>query len=474
MMITVESADYRKVSDLVERRVGIVLSEERAEQLGEAIREEVLLSGTKNFSNYFELISQAPISDPLFQALLERVTIGETFFFRDSNQFQALRELVLPELIKKNRAGKEKINILSAGCSTGEEPFSVAILLYEMIGQGLGQVNLMGGDINLASLTKAVKANYSKWSFRGVDTEIRDRYFSPNGDYYQLSDEIRGMVRFQYLNLAEELPFDDLDLILLRNVTIYFSPAVKEQLFERCFKRLKPGGWLIIGAGELNQRYFRRFEEVSVAGTILYRKGSALKEKAPSPLSLDQKPKQRATEWPAPVIKQSSPKAQPKEEVYKRAEQRFQQNDLIGAERLLSEIIETDARALLLMARIEANRGRHNKGESYCNRYLAKQPDSIEAYYLLGLIYQSEGNLKRAAEVLRHAIFLDRNFVMGQWNLALVYQKLGETQAYRRHLMQVKTLLSRLPEDLEISFSEGQSAARMLQIVEMLLRGKIE
>jgi tetratricopeptide (TPR) repeat protein len=125
----------------------------------------------------------------------------------------------------------------------------------------------------------------------------------------------------------------------------------------------------------------------------------------------------------------------------------------------------------LLYAKLEADRGNYQVSEQLCRRYLKKLPDGFEAHYLLGLIYQSEEKPAQAAESLRYTIFIDRDFVMGHWHLALIYQQLQDKEAMRRHLMRAKSLLASLPANMEVKFSEGQTASRILQTVEMMLKG---
>ncbi|MEW6730093.1 MAG: CheR family methyltransferase [Acidobacteriota bacterium] len=479
--------ESRKICQLIKARIGLVVSEDRLDQVKEALQEVIVVSGLHSFDAYYHYISQISPSELCFQALVERVTIGETFFFRDHVQIRALRNVVLPELIDRMKLTGRPINILSAACSTGEEPYSIAILLQELLpGIDRRQCNLIGGDINLNSLSRAIRGRYSKWSFRGVDQKVIDRYFVANTDGYEISHELRSKVKFQYLNLAEELPFNNLDLILLRNVLIYFTRDFIKKVIERCTRALRDDGWLIVGASELNQEYFSHYQQVDVETTSLYRKSTTAQSSLPQRESLPRKSKRvkaapiasislskTVAELTAPVLVQTCQlkEQDSREQIYLAAYESFQNNDLTKAEELLRRLGEEDTRALLLMAKIAANRGQYTNSEQYCRKYIDLVPDNIEGHYLLGLIHQAENRLEAAAQALRYAIFLDTSFIMGHWNLALVYQKLADRQATRRHLNQVKNLLKGAATDLEVVHSDGQTPSRMLQVVEMMLQG---
>ncbi len=464
---------------LLETRIGIVVKEDRLQQIQTTFEDFFEILNITSFHGGYNLLSTIAISDSKFQVLAEKITIGETFFFRDQIQFQALQEVVLPQIIEHHKTTNKPISILSAACSTGEEIYSISIILQELLSVVKpGQLKLIGGDINGTSLTKARKASYSKWSFRGVAPSIINKYFSHHDDQYHLSEKVKSMVQFQYLNLAEPFPFVDLDLILLRNVLIYFNNSFIEKLATRCFSTLRDGGWLLVGTSELNRQNFRLFEEQYAKDAVFYRKKTkdlGLSEQKPTPI-INFEPKYQYK----PIINTfTSPKTtnsskinveeKSSKETYKVALQHFEKHEFVQAENLLKKILDKEALALLLMAKIVANQGNINESERFCRLYLNKEPNSLEGHYLIGLIYQTDNKFNKAAEELRYTVLLDNNFVMGHWNLALIYQKNDEKLAAKRHLLQVKRILNNHPKEAIIPFSEGQKAARILQIVEEML-----
>ncbi|MBI3653160.1 MAG: hypothetical protein HY231_19200 [Acidobacteria bacterium] len=468
-------AQAKRLCNLVEDRIGIVTREDRFDQTCGAIEEILTGYDYHNFEHFFDSLATAQPADPCFQTLLERVTIGETFFFRDAAQFKTLREVVLPELIRENQRSKS-LTILSAGCSSGEEPYSLAILLHEMLLDRLGwKINLIGGDINAAALARATQASYSKWSFRGVEPFIRERYFKLIGERYQLADEIRRMVRFQHLNLAQDLPFCELDLILCRNVKIYFSPGLITKIASRCFSALRDGGWLIVGASELSQQYFHQYEIVNFPDTVFYRKNDKLSSQAvlePPVFQLFTESSPFASQPESPWSAKSTLSAD--EPVNAKVTAAEAEADLPKAEQLLTATAPEEAHALYLLAKLKADSGEYAQARQCCQDYINQTPDQIEGYYLLALICQAEGKLEAAVEALRRALFLDSSFVMGHWSLGLLYRKLGEQRSARLHLTRVKKLLTALPGDSEVAHSEGQTAARLLSVTTQILQGVSE
>lgn len=474
-MIYVSTYESRRVCELLQERTGFIISEERVEQLRLILEELLTSSGEKDFESYFQSISHLNPINNLFQNLLQRVTIGETHFFRDSKLFELLRSTLIPEMLEKAHYDSRSITVLSAACSTGEEIYSLAMLFNEIVdGNSRTPINLIGGDINLDSLKKGMQGFYRRWSFREVTPSLLSRYFTAENDGFQIKDEIKRWVKFQYLNLAEDLPFFDLDLILLRNVLIYFRPEFIKQLIDQCYQVLRDDGWLIVGASELNSRYFEKFEEIDMAGVTLYRKSA--KKVTPPPVYYDFNNKYDITFKSdfVPTVKRDEPTISI-DKLYKKAESYFDNNRLTDAEELLKQILSRESQnqqAMLLLAKIEANKGNYFKGEDYCKKVLVKYPANLEAYYLLGLIYQASNNLKASVEAFRSAININRKSIMSHLNLSIVYQKLNDKELAKRHLIQAKSLLNESISSAIVKGSDGQTAGQLLQVVETLLQAK--
>jgi len=229
--------------------------------------------------NYYQLLNAStPASYQEWQNLVTLITNIESYFFRDQDQFNLLRNHILPELIQRPKNNKT-IRICSAGCSSGEEPYTLAILLKELI-PDLEQWNLMilGTDINQDALEKARKGVYRPWSFRRVDTKIVQRYFQVIGEQYHLDSSIKQMVKFQAINLVKDVfpsPENDLyalDLILCRNVFIYFEPSAIAKVLIKFYNALQPLGYLITGHAELYGQDLSSFKTQVFPESVAYQR----------------------------------------------------------------------------------------------------------------------------------------------------------------------------------------------------------
>ncbi len=216
-------------------RTGIAFSTGRGQSIVNGIRRAMARAG---ITHEIDFVRWLETNDLAFDDLVAELTIGETYFLRAPAQFAFIRREVLPAL-RSGRSATNPIRAWSCACSSGEEPYSLAMVHEE---EGLaGQSRILATDISRAALKKASAASYSSWSFRTTDATWRSRYFNDRGDRYELQERIRRKVDFRYLNLAADVypsMHSDtwaLDLVLCRNVLIYFSPEVIEPRLPRTF-----------------------------------------------------------------------------------------------------------------------------------------------------------------------------------------------------------------------------------------------
>jgi chemotaxis protein methyltransferase CheR len=206
-------------------------------------------------------------SNGLHTQVVEAMVTTETFFFRDAHPFESLRKVVLPELIRK-RGGECRLNVWCAAASTGQEPYSLALLLREHFPELTGwKVQLLATDLSREVLARARAGRYSQIEVnRGLPAALLVKYFRQHGAAWELSEEVRGMVEFQELNLARPWPpLPRMDLVLLRNVMIYFDVATKKTVLGQVARLLRPDGYLLLGGAEttfnLDDSY-RRVEQL--------------------------------------------------------------------------------------------------------------------------------------------------------------------------------------------------------------------
>ena len=247
--------------------------------LWDRVRRRMAAVGARDFEAYAALLAEPIAGAAEWRRLEGEVTVGETYFLRYVEQFTALRETILPELIARNGA-ERRLRIWSAGCATGAEPYSVAILVSELLGDRLAdwRVSILGTDINEEALTAAREGAFGAWALRSLSAEQKTAWFSPDGRRMRLKSRYRSLVRFQHGNLLDLLgpqaPLElvDFDLILCRNVLIYFHPDTVTALVAALANRLNAEGWLLIGHAEPNPGLEAHAKPTPLAGTIAYRR----------------------------------------------------------------------------------------------------------------------------------------------------------------------------------------------------------
>ncbi|MEW6492071.1 MAG: protein-glutamate O-methyltransferase CheR [Cyanobacteriota bacterium] len=264
---------------LISKHTGLEIRERDKNALSEKISLRMKALKLKLPENYYQLLNlSTQESYQEWKSLITLLTNIESYFFRDQEQFSLLRTHILPELIKRKQTDKI-LRICSAGCSSGEEPYSLAILLKELL-PDLEQWNVMifGIDINQEAIQKAKTGIYRPWSFRRVDGEIVQRYFQVVNNEYHLSSSIKQMVKFQTVNLAKDLfpqpntELRELDLIICRNVFIYFESSAIANVLNKFHDSLHPLGYLVTGHSELYGQNLSQFQTKVFPESVVYQR----------------------------------------------------------------------------------------------------------------------------------------------------------------------------------------------------------
>jgi chemotaxis protein methyltransferase CheR len=255
--------DFDYLRNLIRAQTGVVL-ESHKDYLAELHLDKLASqAGFESIAGFVEHLKSTPVGDLHGQAV-EALLIQETSFFRDRYPFEALQVSVLPALIQ-SRFSPRSINIWSAGCSTGQEPYSIAMLLRESFPElATWTIRLIASDFSQRSLERAEQGRYSNLEIsRGLPSHLRDRYFHRVGQFWQINDEIRQMVEFRQLNLV--YPWSSLpkvDIIFLRNVLIYFDRDTKRSILDKAQSSLKEDGYLFLGSGETTSYLNSGFEAI--------------------------------------------------------------------------------------------------------------------------------------------------------------------------------------------------------------------
>ncbi len=279
-----DSSLLSELSRLVEMCMGLHFPKERHGDLERHICSAARECGYEDVESFIQWLLSSPSSHDQIETLARHLTIGETYFFRDMGSFNALREQVLPELIRSRRGTNQRLRIWSVGCSTGEEAYSIAILLDKMVPDLKDwNITILATDINPDSLNKAAEGVYRDWSFRDTPRWVKEEYFTKTADGFEVLSRIREMVTFAHHNLAaDQYPAltnntSAMDVIFCRNVLMYFSRERALQVVPRLSRCLMDDGWLITSPVESSLAKPPLFEGVAFPGATFYKKtGSAV------------------------------------------------------------------------------------------------------------------------------------------------------------------------------------------------------
>jgi chemotaxis protein methyltransferase CheR len=275
-----DDKNYLRFYELIQTRTGIRVGENRREILAQALKEILETLNYTDLNHFYSCLREARTGSEVWSDLIKKVTVNETYFFRDSDTVEALRRHILPHLIGRHQTDRT-LRLWSAGCATGEEPYTLAILLRQILSDiDRWKILILATDINRQALSQAMTGRYRAWSFRETDPVIQSNYFTPDGDTFALKPAVRRMVTFAYHNLAEDnypSPINqtnNLDLILCRNVTIYLPTSLIYDIAKRFYQCLPNDGWLIVGPSETHLEIYRQFQTVNFNGASAYQKVS--------------------------------------------------------------------------------------------------------------------------------------------------------------------------------------------------------
>jgi len=423
------------------------------------------------------------------EILASHLTVGETYFFREMNSLEVLADRILPELIRSRREDDRHLRIWSVGCSTGEEPYSVAMLLDKILPDiNNWSITITATDINSRSLQKASEGVYGEWAFRCTSPWIQQKYFEEKkGNRFEISHRIKGLVTFSYLNLATD-PYPSLlnntnamDLILCRNVLMYFTPEQVSKVIRQLNLSLVDGGWLIVSAVDASPALSSRFVPINFLRATLYRRDGKqpLTVEAP-PLRLDPEPEVLP---PLPSISHAALESvvSPPEigqdlllEVEVQHSSYEEALALYGqgyyrevADRVLGLVSRNneDSNALALLARAYANQGKLGEALAWCEKAVATDKWHPGLHCLLANILQEQGQIGKAVASLKRALYLDPNFVLAHFALGNLTRQQGKAKESEKHFQNALSLLRTFDQEEILPESEGLTAGRLIEII---------
>ena len=453
---------------IIASQLGLAFDDAKLDFLGEVLRRR----GGADPITYLARLS-AGSSDELGK-LAEELTVGETYFFRHREQITAIAEVALRDRIRA-RASSKRLRILSAGCATGEEPYTLAILAREVVTEPGWTVSIRGVDVNPAALERAVAGRFTPWSLRETPPEVQRAWFRVSGREVVLDDSVRAQVQFEQKNLASEDPElwqpSSYDIVLCRNVLMYFAPEVARRIVVRIERALVPGGYLFLGHAETLRGLSQSFHLCHTHGTFYYQRrddGDAQAQPAPpQATAVVVQEVERSTTWVEAirraadrirVLSEQASAPAPATSVQRTQHEALR---LLEHERfddalaLLDANRPTDADALLLHAILLVHRARLADAEACCRALLALDELDAGAHYVLALCREVSGDRDGAIEHNGIAAYLDPTFAMPRLQLGLLARRTGDIDTARRELAQALLLLQREDASRVLLFGGG-------------------
>lgn len=487
MTAGIQTGDIERFRAVITGRLGLDFDESKTGFLAEVLRRR--FEATRQDSDAYLSRLETQSDRDEIAALARELTVPETYFFRNVDQFRAFVEIVVPERVAAG-VGERRLRILSLGCASGEEAYSLAILVRGGLPTPSVNVSILGVDVNPAMIEKARLGRFSAWALRETPEADRQRWFRPDGRDFVLDESIRASVRFEERNLTDDdqrfWQHATYDVVFCRNVMMYFAPEQAQALIRRISRTLCPGGYLFLGHAETLRGLSSDFHLRHTHGTFYYqRKEQGVSESSPLERS----------EWgSAPNVSLAAAAADTDTwvDTIRRASERLalltdsRRNkheaapsnpvrataawdlgvvvELLRTERFAEALALVDALppdsssdpdVLLLRAVLLVHGGQLAKAQDACNRLLERDEMSAGAHYLLALCHEGGGDRAGAAYHDQVAAYLDPGFAMARLHLGLLARRAGDREVARRELGHAVVLLQREDASRILLFGGG-------------------
>jgi chemotaxis protein methyltransferase CheR len=465
--LVLSDVDFSRLRALLARLAGLVFDDARRDSLAYSVAERLRATGARTVGDYLDVVEATGSTER--QHLLDEVTIQETHFFRNPPQVRALRAYVVPQLVRTAAAADRRLRIWSAGCSTGEEAYTVAMLLRELLPSTEGwDVKVLATDVSARALDAARTGRYGTRAVQMATSEELGRFFVPLDDgRFEVRPEVRDLVEFRHHNLVTEpAPFgpdERLDLVLCRNVTIYFGRDTTRALMSRLHAALRDGGYLFLGHSETLWQISDEFRLVSLgsgeSAAFVYRRLDPPRDGAPT------------------ERRQVLPDRRTEEELLSAAERRtgprragevpaFPPPARDTAESAPAER-EPDAepeRDVLRPARLALTEARYDAAARLAGQVAVRNPLYTPAHRLRGEALVALGQDDEALVALRKAIYLDPEDGMAHFLLAGALARLGDTAAAVREYGAAAGVLRRRPRGVPAPELDGRDVEELVAL----------
>ncbi len=495
-----------RLKTFITERTGLYFKDYDLRGLEDAISRRMSETKTDSGVAYYSRLTTSEAREDELRELLNLLTVNHTYFFRNEAQFKALKESILPEIIQNKlherrktlnhslRSGsgqtndeqlKPALRIWSAGCSTGEEAYTIAMIIKDVIADTENwQIEILATDVSNDALERARNGTYGANAMRLVDADHLGRYFSETrrpgqAARFTVNDEIKKMVKFSYFNLMEDEYPGGFDIVFCRNVVIYFELETTMRVMTKIAHSLNDKGYLFIGYSESLQFISEEFKMVSVEDAIFYvktkdrepiRRFERLQERPAPARSLEEvlaemsKAEIKAEREESGITAKKSPKLQ---ETLAEAMKFMYAKQYDKALSLVEEAKAIDknaAEVYYLAAEIQTNMGKIEEAREDLKTALDKNMLFAPAHYMLGSLSLAEGDGPAAEKNFRKAIYLDREFSLAHFSLANVYRDNGKLNAAIREYRNTLNILSSSQIYDIIAYSGGFNAATLASV----------
>lgn len=449
---------YSALKDYVLSYTGLAYYADKDEDFATRLSRRLLARGVSSCGTYLGFLTgldERSAGPSEMDRLVGELTIGETYFFRQKEHFDLLRNTILPDLIRQNQASR-RLRIWSAGCATGAEPYSISLLLKLDFRAPLAgwDVSIHATDINVEFLSQAEQGRFAEWALRGVGDDFKMRCFTREGKQWRLRPEFQQGVVFEYDNLAGSAlcpggpPFD---LILCRNVLIYFSSLQAASVVERFHRCLSQGGWLLVGYAEPNMDIFRAFETISTPAATAYRKPA--KEKfEPAPLAWEALPDQRESQAAYPRCTMTLPE--------------------LPAPKVEATAAPVKPAATVEEVRLLADSGHWDAATTLCQELLQSNPLDPAIHFVAALIEEHFGDHAAARLEFHRAIYLDRQFALAHYHLGTSLERDGQKSLAGRAFRNTLNIVAHLPEDEPLPHGDSITAGELRELAMLRLESE--
>jgi chemotaxis protein methyltransferase CheR len=460
---TTSDPPLRVVMEFIQARTGLLFPPSRQYDAEACVRKAMEAAKIEDPQRFLRRLDA---DDSIFDGLVTSLTVSETYFFREPRQFEFIRLHILPELRQERGAGAG-LRFWSAGCASGEEAYSLAILLEQE--QLARCASILATDISGAVLTRARDASYNAWSFRGNSTDTIARYFDRRDGRFVLQDRLRQRVAFRSLNLADEIYPSlatgtlDINLILCRNVLIYFDQDTVARVARRLFAALAEGGWLITGPSDPPLWDHAPFEVKVTEAGVLYRRGrqivslpgfdelASMVGRISRPVAEDEP---LAADDTTAKFAQVAPQPQP---VQTPSPYRS------DSELLPSPALPDDIASYVSSIRGLANVGDLHRAAATAAAAVQLHPLAVELHYMRAVVLAGLGQCDEAAASLRRVIYLDPSLAVAHFTLGSILLRSGAVADARRCYRNALALAAERPPRESLALSDDEAAGRMAE-----------